>query len=195
MNIKKAFTTAELLLAMTIIGVIAMLVMPPIIKDYNTKVYSASIRSIYGDIISAIEQACIDEKVSEIGQTKYALYGQEQAFLDKYFKGQKKNAFASGYKSMNGNTGVNPVTGYSYIMLKSGAAIGLINGGGGMLHFYIDTNGKSAPNTGGLDAHAMVINKDNTLIKSGSVKCKDAAHGDNCVIELINNDWDIDSYE
>ena len=43
---KRAFTTAELLLAMTIIGVIAALVMPPIIRDYNMKVYSASMSFI-----------------------------------------------------------------------------------------------------------------------------------------------------
>ena len=198
---KKAFTTAELLIAMTIIGVIAVLVVPPLIRDYTAKVQTSAIKNFYTDLVSAIEKACSDNNVSELSETKYIISGNEAEFLDKYFWGQEKNTFNSSYKSLSGDED-DFDAGDNYITIKNGSSISM-SCDGSSCTFYIDTNGTNSPNTGGLDMFKIIINGDNTVASksakytSGVIKnipCNESALGENCVYELINNDWDMNKY-
>lgn len=198
---KKAFTTAELLLAMTIIGVIASLVIPPLLRDYNNKVYSASIKKIYTDIQNAVSQASLDENVDSFNRTKYWSnnYYKKGEFLEKYFKGQmNKYRFASSYESISGESAGFNVTNQRYILLKNGAMICYYGKDDKGVLFYVDTNGTNPPNKGGYDMFHIVLGEDGTLKTSsnpeGDIACKTSAVGKNCLNELIENDWDIDKY-
>lgn len=232
---KKAFTTAELLIAMTVIGVIAVLVVPTFIRDYNLKVYSATIKDVYTSIESAIMRACADSGVEEFERTSYVSGNAEdqKAFITKYFKAQEKDSFASEYKSLSGSSGSYNGRNCPMYTLHNGAAIrmcctpltfsgNMIAGPNphyedrevknGFCTFYVDINGKSDPNVGGLDMFTLTFDgHTNTLSHAVCVRdnasgredcrldgersaCTNSPLGENCIDELINNDWKMDLY-
>ncbi|HAS93252.1 MAG TPA: dolichyl-phosphate-mannose--protein mannosyltransferase, partial [Cyanobacteria bacterium UBA10660] len=47
---RKGLTISELLVAMAIIGVIAVLVIPGFLKDYHKKLYTTQLKKTYGMI-------------------------------------------------------------------------------------------------------------------------------------------------
>lgn len=197
-RIKKAFTTAELLIAMTIIGVIAALVVPPLMRDYSMRVHGAAIKEAYGTIMSAIERACVDANVSVLARTKYVIGGNESEFFKNYFKGKiDKNAFASKYSSLSGQK--NNSSGYpkTSVVLSNGAAVAFYcDNGGHECAFFVDTNGPAEPNTGGVDMFLIVFApySNEIVLNSSSSNCKSSTVGDGCIKKLIDADWDVQKY-
>lgn len=102
MKFKKAMTTAELLIALTIIGVVAALVLPSVIENYQKKIYLTKLKKTYMALTSAVEQACIDSNVSYFYLTPYAAnYNKSKAleFLKKYMNVKSESSgFADTYK-------------------------------------------------------------------------------------------------
>jgi len=58
--IKKAFTLAEVLITLGIIGIVAVLVLPGIITDYNKKVASARLKKFYSTLAQATIRSTVD---------------------------------------------------------------------------------------------------------------------------------------
>ena len=87
---RKALTIGELLITMTVIGVIAALTLPSFMKDYHNKLFTTRLKKLMKLFqIRAMEQACIDNNVSYFNQTPYAKVGavdKQAEFLNKYFK-------------------------------------------------------------------------------------------------------------
>lgn len=195
-RIKKAFTTAELLIAMTIIGVIAALVVPPLMRDYSMKVHGAKIKEVYGTIMSAIERACADANVSVLSHTKYVVGGNESEFFKNYFKGKiDKNAFATKYRSLSGKE---KTTGFpaTSVVLSNGAAVSFqCDNSDHECAFYVDTNGAAKPNTGGVDMFVIVFAPNsNEIVRNPSDNCKSSQVGLSCIEKLIDADWDVQKY-
>jgi len=213
---KKAFTTAELLISLVIIGTIAMLVVPTFIKDYNMRVYSTSIKNIYNDIMNAVARACADSNVTYLSHVGFSATGNENIFLSTYLKGENPNGdiddvFANSYKSLSGSstsllseedvTGLFESGDMPKYKLQNGVVMIMRCGQtvSGVEHkvctFDIDTNGKSAPNIGGIDKFRMHIDVEtNSLVSNTNVTCSTSPAGENCVDELIEHDWDMEAY-
>ena len=77
---RKALTIGELLVTMTIIGVIAALVLPGFLKDYHKRIYTTKLKKTYEILDNAINQACTDNNVSYFYQTPYATYNLYQGY-------------------------------------------------------------------------------------------------------------------
>ena len=203
---KKAFTTAELLISLIVIGAIATLVVPTIVKDYNTRIRSAAIKDTYTTIMSAIERACADKNVSVFAHTGY-MYD-VQNFMETYFKGKKGNfngfrhcakvslSAVSACDNWIGAT--NYKNSYDY-KLQGGTFLkiqcyNVVSNKERVCKFYIDTNGYGAPNVGSVDAFSFHIGSDsNNIINAEPDRvCKNDPSGENCIQELIKNDWQID---
>lgn len=211
---KKAFTTAELLISLMVIGVIAALVIPVFTKDYNTRIRTAAIKDSFATIMSAVQRSCADKNVSYFSQTGYMDSAESRSeFLKKYLRGKMENnetkKFASSYTSLSGLTG--SFSGeFTYFTMQSGAALAMncrsaalrkfqngvlvLDSTQKVCTFYMDTNGKSGPNKGGIDMFTFHIgsNSNDVAILNTPV-CKYNALGDNCLYQLIRNDWDIDN--
>lgn len=214
---KKALTVGELLITMSIIGVIAILVLPGFMKDYHNKVYTTKLKKSIEIIENAVNQACIDNNVSYFYQTPYkasAEMGNE--FLHKYFKvGSDSNVFAK-YTSLkqgsitnitdNNEISVNPS---NAVKLLSGEAIGLTcPNNKDYCTLYIDINSTDAPNKGGRDMFVVYLDTKTNEIKSNiqnesiipsssavSVAvstCETSAIGAKCYGRLIENNWVMD---
>lgn len=200
---RKALTIGELLITMTIIGVIAILVIPGFLKDYHHKVYTTKLKKAYGLLSNAMEQACIDNNVSYFNQTPYSKGGaidKQQEFLDNYFKVSQKNAgsaFADTYRTI---TGVNN-EGASITTYLNGTAKSKLQGGEALALFcettvdecvvMIDINGKDGPNIGGRDLFRFRLDtKKNIVMSHSSVnECGTDQYGHGCLNRLLKDNW------
>lgn len=202
---RKALTIGELLVTMTIIGVIATLVLPGFLKDYHKKIYTTKLKKVYETLENAINQACVDNNVSYLGQTKYALTGKanQEEFLKTYFKKASSNAafpFASTYKIINtgasGSSGIE--TDSAYAKLASGEAIAIscspytYNGTTKQECIVsVDTNSTAGPNIGGRDFFRFRIDTTNNKIMSHNTSndCGNDQYGHGCFTKIIEDNW------
>ena len=108
MNKKFAFTLSEVLVTMSIIGVISALTVPTLINSYQRKAYSVQLRKVVNDISNAV-----DMLITEEGKTKFSATT-EYANLDTFItrrlktiktcsKDETNQCFASeNYGTING---------------------------------------------------------------------------------------------
>lgn len=200
---RKALTIGELLITMTIIGVIAILVIPGFLKDYHHKVYTTKLKKAYGLLSNAMEQASIDNNVSYFNQTPYSKGGavdKQQEFIDKYFKVTQKNAgsaFADNYRTIKGTNNA----GQSIAGLLNGTAKGKLQGGEAIAIscesnvdeciVMIDINGKDGPNIGGRDLFRFRLDTKKNTVMSHSLDsdCGTDQYGHGCLSRLLKDNW------
>lgn len=189
---RKALTVGELLITMTIIGIIAILVVPSLLTNYHNNLYSSRIKKVYSLVLTAIEQACTESNVSQISYTKYFSSTGHQEFLNTYFKTVPTTKyFASSYSSIGTtneeDTGVTIPT--SKVKLKSGEAIGMSCADGNCT-FTVDTNALDKPNIAGKDLFVFTIDgKTHNLVPGDTATCLTSTSGVGCFERLYNNNW------
>ena len=84
---KKAFTLAEIIITMGIVGVIAALTVPDLLSDYQNKAMAVKIRKSINEVESAIDQYVTAEGKTSFAQTKVLTGGQTlDAFVKENFK-------------------------------------------------------------------------------------------------------------
>lgn len=188
----KAFTLAEVLLTMTVVGVIAALTIPSLLKNQD-KVLRTEFKKIYSDL----QQATLMIKSDNNGSMVGAFLLDNDDFRDKYLtylKYTKKCNYAarnqsacsygaSARKYLNG-TSFTDNSGFSYAWLNNGALIEFQlssvecnsnPGYGGEFasliicgSMYVDVNGFKGPNTLGKDVYRIwVVRTKNGLIPQG----------------------------
>lgn len=197
---RKALTIGELLVTMTIIGVIATLVLPGFLKDYHKKIYVTKLKKTYEMLDSAVNQACADNNVSYLSQTKYSVSNKDyqQEFLDKYFKttAAKTNPFSSEYKKLSsGDVGtVSLVANHGWAKLASGEAVSYYCGSDDYCVFRVDINSTDGPNIGGRDFFALFINKKTNKIydEYEENNCGANVYGEGCFAKILKDNWTME---
>ena len=182
---RKAFTVAELLLTMTIIGIIAILVLPSFLKDYHKKIYTTRLKKTYEVLFSAMEQACIDNNVSYFYQTPYSkpnASDKQAEFMNKYFK-EMENASSSGTSLFADK--------YKVLRLKGGEAISLSCQTADSCTVIVDINSTEAPNVGGRDLFKFNLDTANNKVSSTDDynKCGTDVYGTGCFSRIIRDNW------
>lgn len=155
---KNGFTLSEVLIALGIIGVVAAITMPVLIKNYNKKVIENKLKLGYTTYVNAIKLSEIDN--GSISEWDSSIQGEEYwtKYMAPYFKGAKlcKNPKDCGYKNLNSKD----FTGLNYGVITSGDRIlfALPNNivifrvfESSNTHFYMDVNGAKGPNKLGQD--------------------------------------------
>lgn len=215
---KKGFTLAEVLITLSIIGVIAMLTVPSIMKNYRYKTYSASLKKVYSQLTDAVQAIMNDEMTTEFHKTTAGVKSSDTAgeekgayyFLHNYFKvaascdnSLNTQCLGASYKSFSG-ADAGPVFGESCIRTTNGATICMtLNPDNGITSVFIDVNGPSDPNITGLDAFVANISGVDGSVTDWSTdetKCNVGGAGNNhiadyalgCLNQLMNNGWIID---
>lgn len=169
---KKALTIGELLVTIAIIGIIATLVLPGFMQDYNRKIYVTHLKKMIEMIEAAVTQACTDNNVSYFYQTPYATTDGDlqKEFIEKYFKTMGSNNISQTYGAINtdsskAETFTNTLAGGEYLIMRC-------NNDKTDCVFTMDINGKNAPNIGGRDAFVITLStKDNKLYGANPEKC------------------------
>ena len=175
-----AFTLAEVLITLTIIGVIAAITIPNLVQSYKKHQVEVGVKEAYSILNNAIlmakaEYGSIDEIIDE-AQTHNSSDKEKSdyftnTYLKPYLKYSKscdretsstcKIVSVDRYKKLDGTT---PNLGnlrphyWSSLALNNGMLLGVI-GGNGYYPFIVDINGGKGPNQVGVDLFYFGLSK------------------------------------
>lgn len=177
---KKGFTLSEALITLGVVGCIAALTIPTIVKNYKKKVYVSQLEKVYSQLTDAAQSVIKDEYANNFYEStagvpsscddedetksKGACY-----FLNNYFKTVKTDCKGAGGTSCLGETyknfdGSSSVEGSSFpgeycIQTTNNSTI-CIGFEEDASYAYVDINGPAEPNMAGFDYFTMVIQPD-----------------------------------
>ena len=167
---KIAFTLAEVLITLGIIGVVAAMTMPSLIQNYQEKATVTRVKKVYNVLSTALQSAYFEngkynenENVNDSGQTFYE-------YISPYLKFQKYCGTEKGcwpdvtIKHLHGENWANLDSYQNYIkaILADGTLFQFYRNG----EIRVDVNGFKGPNTVGRDIFYFAI-KDDKVIPIG----------------------------
>lgn len=174
MEKKPAFTLAEVLITLGIIGIVAAMTLPSLVGKYQKKVTATKLKKSFATLQEIIRLSEKDNgEMSEWDFPKNADYAaNESEFFKKYFLPYMKVVGKSGYYSpsresyqiynINGGTAINVL--YWHI-LPDGSSIGMFsNVPGTYCWIFIDINANKGPNTLGKDIFMTEIYRQKRLL-------------------------------
>lgn len=146
-----AFTLTEVMITVGIIGVVAALTVPDLVKSYQKDAQVVTLRKVVNEFESAVDMYTTEEGKKYFRQTA-AMKSDAgmQSFMNSKFKLRSGSGFATTYRSINGNTKDFTCSGSIYSLANSATlCVKLENST--EYHVYVDTNGNEKPNVGGRD--------------------------------------------
>ena len=214
MTVKSAFTLAEVLITLVIIGVIAAMTIPTLINKTNKQEYVSKLKKAYSTLAQVTNRIIAEEGKprADIGgwatdsENIYQLYKKYLTNAKDCLNGQ--GCFANEtYKFLNGNNFGNLDTwnqaSFRKLILSDGTSL-LIdrtntsctenwdNQSNDCAQFWVDINGAKGPNTAGIDWFSFVL-KENGLYPRGctndycdtNASPPDGAVGLDCTCKVI----------
>ena len=201
--VKKAFTLSEVLITLGIIGVVAALTLPSVIKNYQKQLTVNRLKESYGILLQAFHFA-----ISEHGTPNNWTYDNNNLdlFVDEYFapymKIINKTSDIPKHYYKRGGEFKYVKNSKLYYLANGTAFVVYIISGYQTTHYFIDVdiNGVKGPNKYGRDIFRMQFNKVSTSegllfnginnsvsdMKSG---CKDT--GSYCGAWIVKDGWKI----
>ena len=164
---KKAFTLAEVLVTLGIIGVVSAMTVPTLMQNYQRKSYVTQLHKVYNELQQAIVQLMTDKNAVNLKEAGINSTATAQNFIKNYFKivntctNSLKPCFADSYKMLDGSTyGIDGHISTSYV-LASGSAIrplySVEGSAGKIVNILVDINGQQGPNILGRDTFYIAI--------------------------------------
>ena len=162
-----AFTLAEVLITLGIIGVVAALTMPSLIAKHRQKVLETAFKKSYANLYNAVNLAIAENGVPSMA-SNFIAFDNNEFYVSIFNKLNTIQIVERDYYptsiEIKGYTrkpikGATPTQSQSYIthILADGSAVGGMKNSGGWF-FTIDTNGpKKGPNAYGQDIFIFVI--------------------------------------
>ena len=216
-----AFTLAEVLVTLGIIGVVAAMTMPTLVENHQRKVYVTQLQKVYTELSQAAKRAITDTNAVSLDETRFNQKNANGAkqFLTTYFNVVQDcgttltPCFADSYKSLKGEdfTLLTPV---AVVSLASGASISVIWNNllydseyHGNLQLQVDVNGAEGPNIVGRDLFYMELYSDGKVAESynigergdgwASEMCAGGeeatiVYGLGCLTKIIEDGWVMD---
>ncbi len=175
-NVRKiAFTLAEVLVTLGIIGVVSAMTVPSLMQNHQRKTYVTQLHKVYNLFSQASVQYMNDNNALNMKEAGITSQTAADEFIKKYFKialscgTDAEKCFAAGeYKKMNGvSAEVAAIAGMTYYILADGSAIGVVYQSSGM-QIQIDINGKKGPNIVGRDVFAFRIYNSGVIDEGGT---------------------------
>ena len=68
---KRGFTLAEVLIAMTIVGIISVLTVPSVMQNTFTKANIAKLQAVHAQVSQAVKQAMVDERINDLRDSEF----------------------------------------------------------------------------------------------------------------------------
>ncbi len=182
---KKGFTLSELLMALTIVGVIATLTVPVMMNNIHNKMFANQVKNMSAIIEQLAQDELIAKRTRDLSDTDFG--DPDKLLSDKHFSISKSctsdeslancwKTSATGkekvtYKNLNKNA--ISFGGVKTIILKNGVILGykLHSSTGRTLGaFYMDVNGNDKPNIGGRDLFSFYINSKGHIVDENSYR-------------------------
>lgn len=189
---KTAFTLAEVLVTLGIIGVISAMTLPTLVKNHQRTVFVTQLQKVYNELSQAAEKMMNDNNAVSLVETRFNNQNNANAakdFLNTYFKvvqectSSRTPCLASEYTNMDGTAfdrwAFDVSNSSPCVSIASGAAI-CIEGGvdfgdeyedgkytwHGYTRIYVDVNGSQGPNIVGRDLFYMELYSDGKITES-----------------------------
>lgn len=187
---KKAFTLAEVLITLGIIGIVAAMTLPSMIAKYQNKVMVTNLKKVYTELSQAVLLYKVDENVTDLSNSSLNSTAALNDFIEKYFKVVKQcnsigtPCFSSSYKKISGVTSKFNLgcSGKSYVLASGASICARYNSSTNVIaEIHIDVNGTKNPNVFGRDAFNLFLYS-NGVIDDLVVDVKDASNPENSVV-------------
>ena len=165
---KKAFTLAEVLVTLGIIGVVSAMTVPTLMQNHQRKTYVTQLHKVYNEFSQALVQYQTDRNAINLTEAGLTSQVNFNSFISNYFKTVQKcdsltPCFTDDYKTLNGG-GVNFSDGTSYVLASGSSVRFLFSSSGDKIgQIGVDINGKKGPNILGRDLFFIAVYKDGTL--------------------------------
>lgn len=164
-----AFTLSELLVTLSIIGVVSALTVPTLMNKYQAQANVTQLRKVYFDLSQAADLLLTDESKNSISAT--SLPNDPGKFLKTYLRinqdcgADLTPCFAAAYKNTNGGAVTLSCTGNS-VLTVAGYAVCVENATPNEV--LVDINGPEKPNIAGRDLFSFTIYYDGSIDESMS---------------------------
>lgn len=183
---KKAFTLAEVLITLGIIGVVAALTLPAVIQNYQKRSLEVATKKFYSVITQAVKQYMADEGIDDLrgsslspsdDDSEEIELAKNDEFFKKYLNAQicEDGCFADNYKTQSGDISMEvgissewegPIGRY---LLPDGMVVDdyILGDRSWPGRLYVDVNGKKGPNKIGYDLWSMSVFYDGVIDETG----------------------------
>ena len=169
----KAFTLAEVLVTLGIIGVVSAMTVPTLMQNYQKKSYVTQLHKVYNELQQSIVQLMTDKNAVNLKEAGINSTAAAQNFIKSYFKivstceNSLKPCFADSYRILDGNAyGIDGHINTSYV-LASGTSIrplyAVEGSAGKIVNILVDVNGQQGPNILGRDTFYIAIYNNGAL--------------------------------
>lgn len=194
----KGFTLSEILITLGIVGIVAVLTVPGVMKNYQNRLYTAQLEKIYAQLSDAAQAIMTDEHVDNFYETTAGGTLNAECltsgnctqglgyFFNNYLKTVKKNC-ANGtdkcvftdnttYQTISGSNVVGLGGRYCVQTITGAAVCGAYNSNNKCLSIVVDVNGTAQPNVAGRDIFSMDMHKNGSISDYNS-GCVDNSKG------------------
>lgn len=158
-QLNTAFTLAEVLITLGIIGIVAALTIPNLVASYQEKVLVTQFQETYSQLSQAYISAAKDNGTADTWTDNDAFNNIKVYFITQEECQKTSGCFLNvAYKDIRGGASDTP---YSMSFYKFSTAAGpafLFDSGRTV---FVDTNGKKGPNQFGYDYFYLMLNKKN----------------------------------
>lgn len=214
---KRGFTLAEVMIALSLIGVIASLTIPTFIANSRNKANASKLATTISAVENAFTSMISTEMANDLTETDFGL-ARTEANFGKYLKlDGSDDELKTYYGTANpfvviGKTGFQPIV-TRIFQAKNGALLIYRDSvvapaaddshPGAIGNLYIDVNGPAKPNVWGRDVFSFRVGNDGLLYPCGGEKFALMETNGNitpcekftsyaCTARLIENNYEID---
>lgn len=182
--IKKGFTLAEILVTLTIVGVVSAIVLPQFVTNAHNRANAAKLSSIISDYENVFAMMMLKENADDFFDTRFG-----SAYNKKNVENMRKelSAYTKVLRATSSLTDFGYVSSTPFYTISGGTPSGNMNlvaatstpGGANLLFqeipsgksystLFIDVNGNGVPNKYGRDVFAFALNNEGRLYPFGS---------------------------
>ena len=186
-----AFTLAEVLITLGIIGVVAALTMPSLIQNHQKKQTVVQLRKVYSDLSNAIKLSEVDNgPMADWDFPPDNLFENTKPFVEKYYLPYFTGAELVEEHEMRKRGYYFPTLATTFLILNNGVILaynpGIVHG---YIWLYADINGMKGPNKVGRDIFVFDAYRNDERYANGTVyRLKFWGHNVNSVDVLKSRD-------
>ncbi len=164
---RKAFTLAEVLVTLGIIGVVSAMTVPALMQNHQRKTYVTQMHKFYNELQQAAQQYMTDRNAVNLREAGLTDQAALNNFVKTYFKvvndcgSTRTPCLASSYRKLSGKV-IGAGTGQpAFVTIASGASFGYGIASSGTADnsrvaiFDVDINGQQGPNIAGRDVFIL----------------------------------------
>ncbi len=209
---KSAFTLAEVLVTLGIIGVVSAMTVPSLMQNYQRQSYVTQLHKIYNETSQALMKYQNDKNAVNLTEAGIRSNDDLAKFVTDYFKvvqtcTSTANCFADEYKSLSGVDFNGMDKTVKSFVLASGASIrpNYAVDGDKLFQIQVDINGKKGPNIHGRDLFYLFVYNNGLIDDRGvsapmtetqreesfKTRCKAVSNVGGCFGKILNDNWQM----